>query len=474
LYCNAKMHGLGLDFGDSMTPMKPTRRQMLSGLSALALAPGCKKPSISTAQADDTGGDGPDSAPVREPEPDALWQPEQEVDTAVFPSGVQVGDVGPDSAVISVWMSADDGALHLAEAVGDSWERLEESVPIVRDGVRAQALVTGLEADQAYCLFATSGGVRSTVSRFRTALGENGFRQITIGATSCLKFNQPWPSMTHVAKTHPDVFLLLGDTVYADHAETLDEYREYWVEALNTRGFMDVSAASSLIGTLDDHEVMNDFEGLTAPPEQVAAGLAAFREAIPQRLGEGGKLWRKLSWGKTADIFVIDSRTERDGEQIYLSTAQMAWLKAGLSESSARFKLVMTSVPITDYFAVFGDALKGDRWQGYPEQRGELLDHIVGGEIEGVLWITGDFHFCTASRVDMPGGVAEEQWEVMVGPGGSTLNIAAMLYEPTEQFPVIFAEWSSTLIHLDPGTGTVVVEWIADDGVVLDRITLQR
>jgi hypothetical protein len=74
----------------------------------------------------------------------------------------------------------------------------------------------------------------------------------------------------------------------------------------------------------------------------------------------------------------------------------------------------------------------------------------------------------------MPGGVAEEQWEVMVGPGGSTLNIAAMLYEPTEQFPVIFAEWSSTLIHLDPGTGTVVVEWIADDGVVLDRITLQR
>jgi alkaline phosphatase D len=450
--------------------MKPTRRQMLTGMSALALLPACKKRPSTHA---DTGISDPEPAPERDPEPEQLWVPSEPIDTGVFPSGVQVGDVGPESAVVSVWMSAETGQVVLAKSTGDDWEVLAGSTPVTRDGVVAQVLIEGLEADRAYCVVAIAGGARSMVSRFRTAIGADGFRQLTIGATCCLHANHPWPSMSHVAMRRPDMFMLLGDTVYADHAETLEEYRAYWSEALTTGGLLDVSAASSLIATWDDHEVMNNFEGLNSSAVRVATALAAFREAIPQRTGEGGVLWRKLSWGKAADIFVLDARGERDGETNYLSPEQLAWLKTGLSESEARFKIVINSVPITDYAAVFGDALKADRWQGYPAQRGEILDHIVGGEIPGVLWITGDFHFCTASRVDPSDGVAFDQWEVMVGPGGSTLNIAAMLIESSEQFPVIFAEWSSSLIHLDPGTGQVAVEWVGDDGAVIERMELQ-
>ena len=95
----------------------------------------------------------------------------------------------------------------------------------------------------------------------------------------------------------------------------------------------------------------------------------------------------------------------------------------------------------------------------------------MANAVEGVLWITGDFHMCTASRID-PQRVAADLWEVMVGPGGSFLNIAAKLVEPSDQFPVIFAEYCSTLIHLDPGTGDVQVEWIGDDGSVLGEIAL--
>ena len=120
----------------------------------------------------------------------------------------------------------------------------------------------------------------------------------------------------------------------------------------------------------------------------------------------------------------------------------------------------------------FGEILADDRWQGYPEQRGELLDFIVANEIEGILWLTGDFHMSTASRVDTPGGVAEEMWEVMVGTGGSFLNIAADLVEPMEQFPVIFAQWCTCLLHLDPGLGVVRVEWVGDDGIVLEAFEI--
>jgi alkaline phosphatase D len=369
-------------------------------------------------------------------------------------------------------MTTDEAVLRLARAVDGDWVEEGESTTAVRDGVRGRFELTGLSGDTPYCIFAHDGEGRSRVTRFRTALSADGWRQLTIGATSCLKRNQPWANMSHVAAAKPDLFMLLGDTVYADHAENLEQYQSYWAAALTTTGLQDVSASTSLIATWDDHEVMNNFEGLNTPIERRETALTAFREGIPQREGDGGVLWRKLSWGQTADIFVLDSRGERDGEAHYLSTAQLDWLKQGLSDSTARFKLIMNSVPITDYTSIFGAALEQDRWQGHPDQRGELLDHIVGNDIDGVLWITGDFHFCSASRVDPEGGVASDQWEIMVGPGGSNLNIVADLIEPSEQFPVLFGARSSNLIHLDPGTGHVRVQWVGDDGEVVEEFEI--
>jgi alkaline phosphatase D len=457
--------------------MKPSRRELLSGMSAIALAPGCSKPKRNIAASDsgttDTGTPAAAPAPERSSEPDTSWEPEGFIDEDRFPSGIQVGDVGPNSAIVSIWMTTDEAVLRQAEAVGAEWIEAREPTVVVRDGNRARIELTGLAADTPYCIFASDSEGRSRVTRFRTALGSDGWRQLTIGATACLKRNQPWANMSHVAATRPDLFMLLGDTVYADHANTLEEYQAYWAAALTTQGLKDVSALTSLIATWDDHEVMDSFEGLNTPIERHEMALEAFREGIPQREGEDGGIWRKLSWGKTADIFVLDSRGERDGESQYLSPAQMDWLKQGLRDSTARFKLIMNSVPITDYTPIFGAALESDRWQGYPAQRGELLDHIVANETEGVLWITGDFHCCTASRVDPEGGVAADQWEIMVGPGGSNLNIVADLVEPSTQFPLMFGAWASNLIHLDPGTGQVRVQWVGDDGEVIEQFEIQ-
>jgi len=449
--------------------MKPTRRELVAGVSALALAPGCIK----------GGGDSLDTAvplgpaPARTPEPEMLWEPLRVVDEAMFPSGVQVGDVTATEGFVSVWSSQPSATIRLAVAEAGEWLPLPGEWEVIFVDGSAQIMVDGLEADTAYCVFADSPDGRSTVSRFRTALGVDGWRVLTIGATSCLRRNQPWRSMSQVASGRPDMFFFLGDTVYADGAQTLEEYRAYWRTARTTGGFRDVSQATSLVATWDDHEVMNDFEGLAAPAERVLAAKTAFREAIPQRRGpDGSSIWRRLSWGATADVFVLDSRGERDGEAQYLSIEQMDWLKRELSGSTARFKVILNSVPITDYTDIFGAVLIADRWGGYPDQRTELLAHIEAEGVGGVLWITGDFHFCCASRVDPPGGMAENQWEVMVGPGGSTPNIAGQLLDPTEQFPVVFAEWSSSQITLDPGNGTAHVEWVSDDGEVLGEITL--
>jgi len=73
---------------------------------------------------------------------------------------------------------------------------------------------------------------------------------------------------------------------------------------------------------------------------------------------------------------VLDSRGERNGDTEYISRAQLEWLLTGLRESESRFKLIMSSVPMTDYADMLGEALADDRWQGFPEQRGEILSFI--------------------------------------------------------------------------------------------------
>jgi len=449
--------------------MKPTRREVLAGATAMAVAPGC----IKEAETVDSGSPSDGPAPLRSPEPDSLWDPGGDIDLSRFPSGLQVGDVGPNSALVSLHSTTDGITIHLAQGQTDDWVAMEDHIAIEVQDSRGRTTLEGLKPDTAYCVVATDGDVRSTVSRFRTALDSDGWRVLTIGATSCLYANQPWRNMSHVAAERPDMFCFLGDTVYADSAQTLEQYRSHWRRALTTQGLLDVSQNTSMIATWDDHEVVNDFEGRNASPDRVAAALQAFREAMPQRAGPNGEsLWRKLSWGATADVFVLDSRGERDGDSEYLSRTQMDWLKSELSASSARFKIIMNSVPITDYSDVFGPFLERDRWTGYPDQRTEILGHIEVEAIEGVLWLTGDFHCCSAARIGLAGELGDGMWEVMVGPGGSMLNIAATYMEPTEQFPVIFAEWTSSLLTLDPGLGTATIQWVGDAGDVLASIDI--
>ena len=228
---------------DKLRSMKPTRRDVLAGATALAVAPGCIKDS----EAPDSGlpTDGP--APLRSPEPDRLWEPIEDIDSNRFPSGLQVGDVGPDSALISLCSTADGITIHVAQAQADDWVALDGPMAIDMEDGCGRTMLGGLKPDTAYCVVAKDGDARSSVSRFRTALDSDGWRVLTIGATSCLYANQPWRNMSHVAAERPDVFCFLGDTVYADAAQTLDQYRQHWRRALTTQGLIDVSQNTSII-----------------------------------------------------------------------------------------------------------------------------------------------------------------------------------------------------------------------------------
>jgi len=109
-------------------------------------------------------------------------------------------------------------------------------------------------------------------------------------------------------------------------------------------------------------------------------------------------IWQKFSYAQ-ADFFVLDCRSQRDPETDPddvnksmldgndLGTAgQLQWLEDGLLSSSARWKIIFTSVVInpTTKFP--------DGWAGYQTEWNSLKNFINTNNIQGVVFISGDLH----------------------------------------------------------------------------------
>lgn len=442
-----------------------TRRSLLQGIAASSMLVGCTKNS-------DTGsltGIG-----LREEEP-APWQPSETESRALFPYGVRVGDATTDSAIVAIYTTEDVSTIsfQLQKAEGTGWvETQEDSVDLVEG--HGQIEITGLDTDTAYSIMFLSadGSSRSQVTRFRTALSDDDWRIVTFGATSCLGGNLPWPNLTRAKDDQYDFFCMLGDTVYAN-ATSKSRYWDYWDYALKQDGLYDLFSSCSVVSTWDDHEIVNNFNWNEFPDaqERFENALWAFRRGLPQRQGPDGQIWHKISHGKVLDIFVLDCRGERRGTK-YISDEQMDWLKEELQASNARFKIMMNSVPITDYEALLQSTEADDRWQGFSEQRLEILGFIEDSTVEGLLWITGDFHMGCISKVGAIGDVGSSMYEVMAGPSGSFLNPIGDFIIETEQYLLGFSQWNHTRFVCNPETGEVLVQFVGDDGAVIEEMSL--
>lgn len=450
--------------------MRVDRRRFLTlGTSTLAVTalPGCTGSSKDTG---DSGADTPVPASSRAPEPEP-WTPGGVEDTVAFPCAVVIGDATSEGGMLScvTTLQVVDVAWTVAE--GTTWgdEQVRPGLVVPATGTLAVVL-DGLPADHAVSVVVRSpdGTVRSRATRFRTAMATGTpLRQVSFGASSCFAANRPWPTLSHAGAQALDFFGLLGDTVYADDAQDDEGYRRYWRSALAERGMRDLMASTSILATWDDHEVDNNWSRANLPAAKIDAARTTFREHLPQGRGpDGDSIWRSISWGDVAEVFVLDCRGERDGER-YVSVAQMEWLKERLATSGARFKIILNSVPITDLSAIFQAFEIDDRWDGYPTQRAEILTHIVEQGIEGVLWVTGDVHYGQVGRVDPEGGFAHGLHEVFVGPGGSQVNVLAAIFPGNPQYEQIVPFWNWCRFDLDPGLGTVRVRHFGDDGSML-------
>lgn len=368
------------------------------------------------------------------------------------PDAVPGSGKGPDTAVS--WEVAEDKAFTRVAARGATTSKAASDHTVKVD-------VRGLRQATAYYFRFTVGSSVSPVGRTRTTPATNAATPgVRFGVVSCANWEAGYFSAYRhlAARADLDAILHLGDYVYEyatggfpaeqyvirQHSPkheitTLADYRTRHATYKTDADLQALHAAHPVIAIWDDHEFANDTwsggaENHTPGAEgewaaRAAAARQAYFEWMPVRASTEGTVYRRLRFGKLADLHLLDLRSFRsqqstigngdvdDPDRTLTGRAQLDWLKAGLAGSDAAWKLVGTSVmispvafgsvpahllaPIAELLGLpkEGLAVNVDQWDGYTDDRKELLKHLTDRGIKNTVFLTGDIHMAWANDV---------------------------------------------------------------------------
>ena len=382
-----------------------------------------------------------------------------------FPDGIASGDPTPSSIVL--WTRLGNakakGTVTLEVATDKAFKKLVttskvQTGPQVNGAVKAQ--VSKLKPYEEYFYRFGSKGHDSAVGRFRTALPAGSKQPVNFAFWSCQDYTHGYyNALTHLNKQDLDFVVCLGDYIYAEAyhtladktairddrigtvldgynegrpvALTLADYRKKYSLYRTDADLRTMHEQFAFVSLWDDHEVQDNYAGgagadggLPAVQKYSVArrkaGYQAWAENMPTfgaGKGKGSKIYRRLQFGSTVDLIIMDQRQYRanqpcddaiapacadwDQPRDFLGKTQMAWLKDQLSKSKASWKVMANELTImpTQVLGTPPAFFTFDGWQGYPQEREELLNHIDTKGIKDVVFVTGDIHTFIAGDV---------------------------------------------------------------------------
>ncbi|MER6521446.1 alkaline phosphatase D family protein [Streptomyces sp. NPDC060334] len=392
-----------------------------------------------------------------------------------FPHGIASGDPLPDGVLLWTRVTPSPEAVPgsgLGPATAVGWEVAEDRnfARVVASGaVTATAAsdhtvkvdVRGLRPHTPYWYRFTAGATVSAIGRTLTAPPVDAATPgIRFGVVSCANWESGYFSAYRhlAARTDLDAVLHLGDYVY-EYASgaypeakyvvrphqprheivSLADYRTRHGTYKTDADLQALHAAHPVVAIWDDHEFANDAwsggaENHTPGAEgdwaaRASAAKQAYFEWMPVRASIAGTVYRRLRFGSLVDLHLLDLRTFRsqqvkvgsgavdDPERTITGRAQLDWLKSGLANSNATWKLVGTSVmispvafgslpahllkPLTKLLGLpeGGLTISTDQWDGYTDDRKELLGHLKDRGIKNTVFLTGDIHMAWANDV---------------------------------------------------------------------------
>lgn len=307
---------------------------------------------------------------------------------------------------------------------------------LTRRQLLAGSLAAPIAVPLAGCATTDSADPATPVADPTAKIDAEAPRRFRVAFGSCAKQSKPQPIWRAIGAAKPDLFVFLGDNLYAD-ARDEATLRQRYAEFMAVEPLQAFRRSTRHVAIWDDHDFGDDDEGADYPLKQLSQQLFcdAWNEPAdsPRRRADGiyqsyvfeafGRriqvilpdlrfnrtmltadpslkssyaamvLRAKLSGQPMTGWYVPDARSEAT----LLGEAQWTWLEAQL-RVPADVRLIGSSVQ----FAADGSGWEG--WANFPRERARLVELIRTTRAEGVVFLSGDMHYAELSSIDVDGG----------------------------------------------------------------------
>ena len=214
---------------------------------------------------------------------------------------------------------------------------------------------------------------------------------------------------SEVARHRPSAFLFIGDNNYMhNYVDGYPKSREtvryamarYHRSLRNVPGIRAIMAAVPTYGIWDDHDYGPNNSDRTFPWRDES--LEIFRRFWPNPYPEGTRTPGVFHSFQIADVefFMLDDRYHRDPNEAedrttMLGAGQLEWLKESIRASTATFKVLANGGTLASESGT-------ETWYRFGTERDDFLAWVFAEKINGVFFISGDWHVGTLNRLHRP------------------------------------------------------------------------
>ena len=239
----------------------------------------------------------------------------------------------------------------------------------------------------------------------------------TIAFGSCNKQDMDQSFWPIIAAQNPDLWVWLGDNIYAD-TEDMGLMAAKYQQQKSNPYYQAFSKNIAVTGIWDDHDYgQNDGNRTFAFKTEAKQHFLDFMDiASDDPVNQHPGIYRSETFGQQphqVKIIHLDTRTFQDplertpkgAEKNYvaqengqiLGAAQWRWLRKELNRSSANINIIASSLQ------VIAEDHSYEMWSNFPNQRKRLLDLLVLSGVSNPIIFSGDRHLSEISVLQWQG-----------------------------------------------------------------------
>lgn len=235
-----------------------------------------------------------------------------------------------------------------------------------------------------------------------------GKETVSIAFGSCNRSQTEQSHWDIIQQKNPDLWVWLGDNIYADHA-SMDERVSLYSNLYHDKYYKNFRSKIPVVGVWDDHDYAYDNCGGSFADKELSKAafldfLATPKDSLVRSTSQPG-IYQSFAFGKKGQkthLILLDLRFNMDrdiSEKVLLGEIQWAWFENQIRTVQSDLLIIASSLNVTSNVTGFG-------WEGWHEfglERQRLYNLISEAKKPAVI-LSGDRHFGEIAYRPLPSG----------------------------------------------------------------------